>query len=51
LWYPRGSCKVGAIDAQSHVTVPHAKLIRKLGELTTDQVATVEDAVRRWLGL
>jgi mRNA interferase MazF len=43
--------QVGAFDAQSLVTVPHAKLIRKLGELSTDQVATVEEAVRRWLGL
>ncbi len=43
--------EVGAFDAQSLVTVPHAKLIRKLGELSTDQVATVEEAIRRWLGL
>ena len=43
--------QVGAFDAQSLVTVPHAKLIRKLGELSSAQLATVEDAVRHWLGL
>jgi mRNA interferase MazF len=43
--------QAGAFDAQSLVTVPHAKLIRKLGDLPPDQIAAVEDAVRRWLGL
>ncbi len=43
--------QAGVFDAQSLVTVPHAKLIRKLGDLTPDQLASVEDAVRRWLGL
>ena len=41
----------GAFDAQSLVTVPHAKLIRKLGDLPADQIVSVDDAVRRWLGL
>jgi mRNA interferase MazF len=41
----------GAFDAQSLVTVPQATLIRRLGTLTADELAPVEDAVRRWLGL
>jgi mRNA interferase MazF len=41
----------GAFDAQNMVTVPHAKLVRKLGSLPADQMVMVEDAVRRWLAL
>jgi mRNA interferase MazF len=41
----------GVFDAQQIVTVPQAKLIRKLGDLAPDQLALVEEAVRRWLGL
>jgi len=58
---PRGSAfevalsvrflKAGVFDAQNLVTVPHAKLVRKLGVLSADQFANVEMAVRRWLGL
>ena len=40
----------GAFDAQNLVTVPHAKLIRKLGVLSSSQLATVETIVRLWLG-
>ena len=43
--------KTGAFDAQNLVTIPSAKLVRRLGELSADQLAQVEDAVRRWLGL
>jgi mRNA interferase MazF len=43
--------KPGAFDAQQVLTVPQAKLVRKLGDLPADQFALVEDAVRRWLGL
>jgi mRNA interferase MazF len=43
--------KGGVFDAQQLVTVPQVKLIRKLGDLPTDQLALVEQAVRRWLGL
>jgi mRNA interferase MazF len=43
--------KVGVFDAQNLVTVPQAKLIRRLGALGADDLSTVEDAVRRWLGL
>jgi len=41
----------GAFDAQNLVTIPHAKLIRKLGILQPGQLSSVEDAVRFWLGL
>jgi len=43
--------QAGVFDAQNLATVPHAKLIRKLGNLAPDQFALVEAAVRRWLGL
>lgn len=41
----------GAFDAQSLVTVPHVKLIRKIGALSPDQLQAVENAARSWLGL
>jgi len=41
----------GVFDAQNPTTTTPAKLIRKLGELTADQLNQVEDAVRTWLGL
>lgn len=40
----------GAFDAQSLVSVPHAKLVRKLGALTTLQLSSVESVVQEWLG-
>jgi mRNA interferase MazF len=43
--------KPGVFDAQQVVTVPQVKLVRKLGDLSPDQLALVEAAVRRWLGL
>jgi mRNA interferase MazF len=43
--------RVGVFDAQNLVTIPHAKLIRKLGMLSPDQLSAVEDRVRLWLGL
>lgn len=58
---PRGSAfevaipvrflKRGVFDAQNLVTVPHAKLVRRLGGLSAEHFAQVEDVVRRWLGL
>ncbi len=42
--------KTGVFDTQNLVTVPHGKLIRRLGSLPPDQLAAVEAAVRRWLG-
>lgn len=41
----------GVFDAQNLVTIPRAKLLRKLGVLSPGQLATVEAAVRTWLGL
>ena len=41
----------GAFDAQSLVTIPHVKLIRRLGRLHPIQLAQVEQGVRAWLGL
>jgi len=46
-----GFLKPGAFDAQNLITIPHAKLLRSLGKLTPQQLAVVETAVRRWLGL
>lgn len=43
--------KDGAFDAQNLVTIPHAKLIRKLGTLQPNELASVESAVRLWLSL
>jgi mRNA interferase MazF len=41
----------GAFDAQSIVTVPEAKFLRKLGTLQPDQISAIENAVRQWLKL
>ncbi|HUP42673.1 MAG TPA: type II toxin-antitoxin system PemK/MazF family toxin [Thermoanaerobaculia bacterium] len=41
----------GGFDAQGLVTVPTAKLIRRLGKLQESQMSAVEERVRRWLGL
>jgi mRNA interferase MazF len=41
----------GVFDAQNPSTITEAKLIRKLGDLTVNQIRQVEDAVRLWLGL
>jgi mRNA interferase MazF len=43
----------GVFDAQGLVTIPQqsSKLIRYLGELALDELALVEEAVKRWLGL
>ena len=41
----------GAFDAQNLVTVPRSKLLRRLGRLSADEIQSVENAVRFWLGL
>ncbi len=41
----------GVFDAQNLITIPHAKLLRSLGVLGSSQLATVERAVRLWLGI
>jgi mRNA interferase MazF len=43
--------KDGAFDAQGIVSVPAAKLLRRLGRLRGDQLAPIETVVREWLGL
>jgi len=41
----------GVFDAQNLVTIPQAKLVRKLGSLPSAQLSAVASAVRAWLGL
>lgn len=48
---PLSFLKRGVFDAQNLITIPHAKLMRKLGELTQEQMNEIEDAVCDWLGL
>ena len=43
--------RTGVFDAQNLVMIPHAKLIRKLGVLSAEQLSRVEAAARSWLGL
>ena len=43
--------RTGVFDAQSLVTIPHAKLLRRIGRLSDSQLAAVDRAVRLWLGL
>ena len=43
--------KPGAFDAQGLVTVPHARLIRRLGSLAPIQIQALERAIRTWLGI
>ena len=46
-----GFLKVGAFDAQSLVTVPPVRLLRRLGKLSGSQLSQVEASVGAWLGL
>lgn len=46
-----GFLREGAFDAQSLVTVPRVKLIRRLGVLTAPQMIEVDRVVGAWLGL
>ena len=43
--------KAGVFDVQNIITIPHAKLLRKLGELNSNQLAKVEATLIFWLGL
>ena len=40
----------GAFDVQNIITIPHVKLLRKLGYLTSEQVEDIEQRLRLWLG-
>jgi mRNA interferase MazF len=46
-----GFLAAGAFDAQNLLTVPEAKLVRRVGTLQPGQLSLVEHAVRKWLGL
>lgn len=48
---PATFLKPGVFDAQQVVTVARARLIRCIGDLDPADLAQVEDAVRRWLGM
>ncbi len=41
----------GAFDVQNIVTISHAKLLRKLGTLTQEQMAELESVLQFWLRL
>jgi len=43
--------KPGAFDGQNLITIPSAKLVRRIGRLNDNQLGAVEDVVRLWLGL
>ncbi len=43
--------RAGAFDTQNIVTIPRAKLVRRLGVLASDQMTLITDSVRDWLGL
>lgn len=43
--------RTGGFDAQGIVTVPTAKLIRRIGKLRQGQLSTIEHGVQRWLGI
>lgn len=41
----------GAFNIQAGLAIPEAKFIRKLGSLSLEQLAQIESALRRWLGM
>lgn len=41
----------GAFAAQSITTIPGKHALRRLGSLTPEQIALIEQGVRLWLGL
>jgi mRNA interferase MazF len=43
--------KPGVFDAQNLITIPHTKLLKKLGELELEQLSQIEQVLRLWLGL
>lgn len=48
---PASFLKPGVFDSQQVVTVAQARLHKKIGDLTDDELSLVEEAVREWLGL
>jgi mRNA interferase MazF len=49
--FPVRGLKAGAFNVQGMLAVPTPKLIRKVAELSRDQMASVEFTVKSWLGL
>jgi mRNA interferase MazF len=43
--------RTGVFDTQSLITIPHEKLIKRLGKLSETQLAAVERGIYLWLGL
>ena len=43
--------RTGVFDTQNLVTVPHPKLLRKLGLLRSGEMQLVESAMKSWLGI
>jgi mRNA interferase MazF len=43
--------KPGVFDAQNIISIPHARLVRRLGVLAPDQMDAVAAVVRKWLGV
>ena len=43
--------KTGAFDVQNVITIPTIKMIRMVGELTTDEMLKIETGLKVWLGL
>ena len=41
----------GAFDVHNLLTIPHAKMIRRLGALPSTQMALIEIGLKLWLGL
>jgi len=48
---PTRVLRPGAFDVQNILTIPRAKLVRKLGTLSESSLHEIEKAVCRWLGL
>jgi mRNA interferase MazF len=46
-----GFLRPRVFDAQNVVTIPTAKLMRRLGIVSREQLSAVENAVRLWLNL
>jgi mRNA interferase MazF len=44
------SFEKGVFDVQNIITIPHAKLLRRLGSLTPEQMVKVEEILLLWLG-
>jgi mRNA interferase MazF len=40
----------GVFDIQNIITIPHAKLLRKLGSLSSEQLMQIEKVLLFWLG-